>query len=119
MGEGWVARLGKWGCDTDGAMERMLDDESFYRDCLDTFLNDDHFARLGRMLNENNVREAFLSAHALKGVSANLGLTPLYKAICELVEPLRAGDMQGVMPIYVEMESQRAMLKAILESAQI
>ncbi len=33
---------------------------------------------------------AFEAAHTLKGVAGNLGLTPLYEAVCAIVEPLRS-----------------------------
>ena len=35
---------------------------------------------------------AFEAAHTLKGVTGNMGLTPLYDAVCTIVEPLRTGE---------------------------
>ena len=35
---------------------------------------------------------AFEAAHTLKGVTGNMGLTPLYDAVCTIVEPLRTRE---------------------------
>ena len=39
---------------------------------------------------------AFEAAHTLKGVTGNMGLTPLYDAVCTIVEPLRTGRTGGL-----------------------
>ena len=56
---------------------------------------------------------AFEAAHTLKGVSGNLGLAPLYKAVCALVEPLRLREERDDYPeLYraVRGEFERAVL---------
>ena len=45
---------------------------------------------------------AFQAAHTLKGVSGNLGLTPLYEAVCDIVEPLRHGEKRSDYPAMLE-----------------
>ena len=45
---------------------------------------------------------AFQAAHTLKGVSGNLGLTPLYEVVCDIVEPLRHGEKRSDYPAMLE-----------------
>ena len=112
-----IEELKQWGCDTAGAMERMVDDEEFYRECLTDVVEDPCFESLGRALEARDVPAAFDAAHTLKGVLANLGLTQMYDATVRIVEPLRAGDDQGLMPAYEELLRQRERLREIVENA--
>lgn len=57
------------------------------------FPGDPSFSQLQSTLEEKNVEEAFRAAHTLKGVSQNLGFTPLYEATATLTEVLRAGNL--------------------------
>ena len=101
----WTDPLTLWGCDTVGALRRLLQDNAFYLECLTAFHQDHRFALLGRQLREGDVAGAFSSAHALKGAAANLGLTPLYHALCPLVEQLRMGEMADAA-LYTEVMAQ-------------
>ena len=40
-----------------------------------------------------DVKAAFEAAHKLKGVSANMGITPVNDIVNDLVEELRAGNL--------------------------
>lgn len=107
----FIRRLADWGCDTRGALDRMLGDEAFYRECLAAFYQDKGFELLENQLERSDVRGAFESAHMLKGVAANLGLTPLYKTICTLTAPLRTGRLDGTQEEYRAMMRQREELR--------
>ena len=78
----FLDRLKNWGCDVDGAMERMLNDEEFYMECLQQTADDAEFEKLGEVLARRDVQASFDAAHTLKGVLANMGLTPLYDSGC-------------------------------------
>ena len=54
------------------------------------FPNDDSYCRLCRAIKEGNREEAFLAAHTLKGVSANLGFARLLDSADKLTELLRS-----------------------------
>lgn len=106
--------LRDWQCDVDGALERFLDDEELYTVCLHTVLGDQAFTGLGEALKTHAVKEAFDCAHTLKGVFANLGLTPMFDITVKIVEPLRAGDDTGLMPFYEELLRAREKLAGLL-----
>lgn len=86
-------KLVGYGCNIDEAMGRFLNNEAFYEKCFNKFLNDASFAGLGTALEQGKVTESFEYAHNLKGVSANMGITPIAEVIVGLVEELRAGRM--------------------------
>ncbi|MFA6947924.1 MAG: Hpt domain-containing protein [Eubacteriales bacterium] len=92
-----IDALLSWGCDIDGAMERFMDDEELYLSCLSIVCDDDAFAELESALRAHDIPAAFDAAHTLKGVLGNMGLTPMYDAVVEIVEPLRAGNDDGCL----------------------
>lgn len=92
-----IEKLRGWGCNITEALERMADDEDFYLECLQDVLTDQYFARLEEALRARDVELAFNAAHTLKGVFANVGLTPMYEQVCAIVEPLRAGSAENLM----------------------
>ena len=94
-------------CDVEGALARFLDDEELYEQFYGELLNDEAFAKLGLALEERRITDAFEYAHTLKGIIGNMGLTPLFETVCEIVEPLRVGSMDGVLVKYYELLKQR------------
>lgn len=112
-----LEELKDWGCDIDGALERFVGDKELYLSCLYTVLDDKAFAGLGEALRGNRIKEAFDCAHILKGVLANLGLTPMYDVTVRLVEPLRAGNAEGLLPVYEELLETRTVLAGLLARA--
>ena len=111
-----IADLDAYGADVDGALDRFLGDEELYAECLETFAADEGFAALGLALKEADTKRAFETAHMLKGVSANLGLTPMTEAVCAVVEPLRHNSSEdltgGYEAILAQLETLRRLLRA-------
>ena len=118
MGSSLIERLRAAGADMDSAMDRLCGDEELYASCLAYFLSDPTFDALGAALDAGNYAAAFESAHALKGVAGNLGLTKCYQLCGALVEPLRGGapdgaDLAGACRALLEYrEALRAMAQA-------
>lgn len=110
-----IERLREWGCDMDGAMERFLNDTELYEDCLKAVVDDEAFDGLKKALDEHNADEAFGCAHTLKGVLSNMGLTPMFDIIVLLVEPLRVGDCENLMPAYERLMESREKLRTMME----
>ncbi len=103
------------GCDISGAMERFLNDEDFYMSCLQRVVHDESFDKLKAALENHSIQEAFDAAHTLKGVLANMGLTPMYDTVVKIVEPLRAGTDEGLMPYYDVLIKQNEELKSFIQ----
>ena len=112
--EAVIAELKNWGCDVDGALERFLGDEELYVTCLQTVTEDPAFKELEVALKEERTEDAFEHSHTLKGVLANMGLVPMYNINIRIVEPLRAGSQEGLLPIYDELVESNKQLKTII-----
>ena len=94
-------------CDVEGALARFLDDEELYIQFYGELLQDDNFDSLGVALEEGRLYEAFEFAHALKGIICNMGLTPMFNIVCDIVEPLRINSADGVKENYQELLALR------------
>ena len=94
-------------CDVEGALARFLGDEELYEQFYGELLNDEAFGKLGLALDERRISDAFEYAHTLKGIIGNMGLTPLFETVCDIVEPLRIGSIDGVMVKYCELLKQK------------
>lgn len=114
-----LQKLADWGCDVKGAKARFLDDTELYVICLNSVLEDAAFANLKKALEDENVKEGFEAAHTLKGVLANLGLTPMLATVVQIVESLRAGVIEGLMGYYEQLEMGRDYLKQLMEMEEI
>lgn len=107
-------KLEDWGCDITGAMERFLSDEELYVSCLEMLLSDCNFEKLGTALKEKDTAQAFDYSHTLKGVFANLGLTPMFLLAEQIVEPLRRGSSEELWKEYEALLEAKEVLNDIL-----
>lgn len=84
-----IDALKAYGANTEEGLARCFNNESFYFRLVEMGLNDQNFDRLQAAVAEGDAKGAFEAAHALKGSTGNLALTPIYKPLCELTERLR------------------------------
>jgi len=103
------------GVDYDEGLKRMCGSEALYQKFLNKFLEDKSIEQLRENISKGDIEGAFHAVHALKGLSGNLSLKPLYEKSCILCEKLRegqAGDPEEVAAVY---EAYDAMARAIRE----
>ena len=74
-------------------LERFIGNEMLYIKCLKKLLSDTNYDGMLRAIQAGNAAEAFECVHALKGVSANLGLQRLYNETRPITEVFRAGSL--------------------------
>lgn len=110
-----LLKLENWNCDVKGAMERFLDDEELYISFLPTVADDPAFELLGKALSEGDAKNAFEQSHLLKGVLANMGVTPLLNIVVDIVEPTRKGETEGLIPVYNSLMRELAYFKNLIE----
>ena len=92
------------GCNVDEGLKRCMNNEAFYLKMVDMFFSDgSKIDALGSALQADDLDEAFEQAHALKGVCANLALTPLEIKISEITELLRARTQTDYSDMYREI----------------
>ena len=90
--------LEHYGVDYQATMPRFMGNEGLYKKLLGMLFQDANLEKLGKAIQDGDLTAAFEAAHTLKGVAANMGLTPYYQAICSIVEPLRCGEARCDYP---------------------
>lgn len=95
-----------YGADYQTTMGRFMGNEKMYLRILDMLFEDENLNKLGYALESEDMTGAFEAAHTLKGVVGNLGLTPLYEALCAIVEPLRFGRVCNYAAMYQDIQSE-------------
>jgi len=85
-----IEKLKEFGANVDEGLARCMNNESFYIMLVGKVLEDKRLNQLEEQLKVKDLDGAFESAHALKGMYANLSLSPLSKPIEEMTELLRS-----------------------------
>ena len=85
-----IEQLNALGADTNDGLARCGGMEAFYLKLVPMALDETKYNELDRLIKEKKYDEAFEAAHALKGVLANLSLTPIFEPVSEITEGLRA-----------------------------
>lgn len=116
-----IDTLAAWGADPESALRRLADDHEFYIHLLKEFIQDPALERLRLALNQKQYQKAFLNAHELKGVAANLSLTPLVQSLSRMVEDLRGQTTPGpeFQEHFIKMTTDLDELRLILREADI
>ena len=84
-----IDKLRSFGADVDDGLVRCMNKEDFYLMLVGKALGDNRLDTLESQISEKNYDAAFETAHALKGLYANLSLSPLTKPVSEITELLR------------------------------
>ena len=102
--------LRSYGGDAEGVEKRFAGDAELFEVCLAEFREDGDFEEVAEAIQAGDLRHAYECAHSLKGVSANLGLTPFYEVVSVLVESLRSGCCENVQQELAQVLSARETL---------
>ena len=85
-----VEALRAFGADVDDGLARCLNKEDFYLMLVKKAAEDRRLSLLAEQIGQKDYAAAFETAHALKGMYANLSLTPLTEPVSEMTELLRS-----------------------------
>ena len=108
-----LEQLRAWGADTDEALPRCLNNEAFYLRLVGKAVAEPSFDRLREAVEAGDLDKAFEQAHALKGVTGNLALTPIDQPVREITEFLRARTDMDYRPLLSQILDRRAELLAL------
>ena len=103
-----------WGVDWEEVKERFVGSEDLVVKFMIKYMDDPSFARLEAGLKAGDAAEAFLGAHALKGVAGNLALKGFLGDVRELTEILRPGKLDGTEEYFNRIRKKYDDLIAIL-----
>ncbi|MBQ2468481.1 MAG: hypothetical protein II503_02240 [Clostridia bacterium] len=84
-----VKKLRAFGANVEEGLGRCINNEQFYLRLAEKAIADPGFEKLMEAAEKGDLEQGFAISHALKGVTANLALTPLYDPLCEITELFR------------------------------
>ena len=105
--------LRAFGANTEEGLARCLNNEAFYLRLVKLSAADRNFERLEEAIAAGDYKTSFEAAHALKGVLANLALTPLAQPVSEVTELLRNGIETDYAPYLKRIAEKRDELRAL------
>ncbi len=103
--------------DYEGIKGRLRSD-AIIEKFLIKFLEEKSYDELMAAAKDNNVQEAISAAHKMKGVTANLSLTPLYNVLTELLAKLREENQTVVDEVLLQKatEEYQKIIKVLQEN---
>ena len=101
-----IDNLRAFGADVDAGLTRCLNKEDFYLMLVNKAREDKKLTELAQQLNDKNLDAAFETAHALKGMYANLSLTPLTEPVSKMTELLRSRTDTDYSALMQEAQTQ-------------
>ena len=110
-----IEALRAYGADVDDGMKRCLNNEAFYLRMVDKVkVNLDSCGELKEAVEAKDLDKAFSIAHALKGVLANLSLTPMLTPVSEITELLRSKTDMDYSALISEILARKDELKELI-----
>ncbi len=80
------------GVDVNEGLQRFMNNTSLYEKMLRTFPNMIHSSKISPDFDDSECDDMIEKTHALKGVTGNLSLTPLFVSYTKIVDSLRRGE---------------------------
>ena len=106
--------LRRFGANVDEGLERCLGDEEFYLELVPGALEESYYRSIEDLVKAGDTKQAFEVAHSLKGILANLALTPILNPVSEITEGLRRDIDMDYSKLLVDMwEKRNQLLKMI------
>ena len=109
-----VEALKEYGANTEEALSRCFGNNDFYLKLVRMIADDTHLEQMAQAVAAHDLTAAFENAHALKGVLANLALTPVLTPVQELTELLRARTEMDYTSLLQEARVQMDRLLALI-----
>ena len=106
--------LKSYGANVEEGMTRCMGNEALYLKLVATIPGEQKFELLKESIENSDLDMAFENAHALKGVTGNLSLTPLYEPLVKITELLRARENTDYSELLEEIISEKDKLERII-----
>jgi len=109
-----VQALKELGADTSEGLARCMNNEAFYLRMVGMGLADGGFEKLRAAIENDDLDAAFEASHALKGVMANLSLSPIAGPVGEMTELLRTRTSMDYRPLLEKVLGEEEKFTALL-----
>ena len=110
--------LEKAGIDYEQGVKRFMGNPKIFERFLYKFLDDKSYEGLKDSLWANNCEAAFKEAHTLKGLASNLSMSGLMRAVANVTEKLRNGDIDAGRMLMDKVDEQYNAICDILRNSQ-
>ena len=107
--------LKTYGANTEEGLKRCMNNESFYLQLVKRIPGDANFPKLYDAVDKGDLDNAFEAAHALKGSTGNLSLTPIFAPISEITDLLRTRTQTDYTVLINKIRDARDELARICE----
>jgi len=108
-----LEKLKNYGANVDEGLTRCMNNADFYIMLVNKAMADNKLEQLEQQIGDKNLDSAFETAHALKGMYANLSLDPLTVPVSEITELLRSRSDVDYSALINEAKTQFAKLKEL------
>ncbi len=109
-----VENLRAWGANVEEALVRCLNNEGFYLKLVNNALLNPAFDKLTETVSAGDLEKGFDLAHSLKGVCANLALTPICAPVEQITELLRSRTETDYTALLEEISTKRRQLTDLM-----
>ena len=109
-----IEQLRQWGADTEKGIARCMGNEAFYLRMVGMLRGEPNTAKLAASVAAGDLDGAFEAAHTLKGVLANLELTPALTPVAEITEQLRGRREMDYGPLTARIQTEMDALQRII-----
>lgn len=92
--------------DYDTVLHRLAGNEPLLRKYLKKFAEDTTFSSLEAAVQNADYDAIRTTAHTLKGMSVNLGLSRIHSLSSALVDCIRAEEPQKITPIFDQLQAE-------------
>lgn len=111
MSENVKEQMIESGFDYDNAVYRFLGNEQMYHKFLKKLLEDTCYEQIVQGVVNSCAADVFTAAHTLKGVAANLGITPVQQLSSQITEATRDKantdvDFEQIKQMVTELEGK-------------
>ena len=107
--------LKAYGANLEEGLSRCMNNESFYLRLVKMIPGDANFQKLYDAIGSGDLDAAFEAAHALKGSTTNLALTPVSAPVVEITELLRTRAQTDYKTLINQIREARDELARICE----
>lgn len=112
---GLIEEMRALGVNVDEAMMRMNNNEALYEKVLVKFKDMLKNSTAALDSDASQCDELIEVTHAIKGASGNLSVVPIYQAYSQIVNLLRAGDMQQARKQIKEIRPIQEKIISVIE----
>ena len=110
-----IDALRRFGANVDEGVRRCMNNEAFYLRMVTMAADEKYLNMLRDGFAEKDLGKAFEGAHGLKGVMANLAITPVLIPVSELSDSLKVCKEMDYGRLLAETERQFAEFAAIVK----